>query len=385
VLSKILVTDNDLDTMEQVRHILEAEGYEVLTSVTGQAGIALAQLHHPHLILLDIDLPDIDGYEVCRALRATPSTAKLPILIYSARAELEDKVAGFRAGATDYLVKPVAAAELIARVQAAIRSGEQPHAHAVALWGSKGGVGVTAMATNLAMALQSKTGQRVTLMDASVLGGTLEVMLNLAPQHTIADLLPRLDDLDAELLTSVLARHSSGVRVLLSMPWSKNGQQVQPTQLEHILAWLREASDYIVIDTAPSLDQSTMAVLQLSDQTVVVLTPEMTSLRNTRLFLRMAEAWEQTPKLVLALNRYPVKGGITARDIEAALEKKIDVQIPNDEALVTYSINRGIPLVTSHQRSPVGRGIDRLAEAVIARAEQKWRLAARSTVPTPSS
>lgn len=373
----ILIIDQDLDAVGQIRPTLEAEGYEVVTTVTGQAGIALAELERPSLILLDVDLPDINGYEVCRALRSIPFMAKVPIIIYSARAEVGDKVAGFRAGANDYVVKPAAAAELIVRINAALRSEERSQVYTVALWGTKGGVGTSTIALNLAVALRLKTGQKVTLMDAAAWGGTLPVMLNLAPKHTIADLLPRLYDLDSELLASVLATHSSGVRILASEPWHKDGRTVEPEQMERILGWLEEASDYLVIDAASSLDHHTLTLLQHTTP-VIVLTPEMTSLRNARLMLSIAESWTQKPQKLLVLNRYPTKGGIKLKDIESALGAKIDVQILNDEPLVTYSINRGIPLVMSHPRSAVAQAFFRLAAIIQRRAEEK-RQAARAT------
>jgi len=379
VPTTILIIDDNLDVVEQVQQLLIAEGYEVITAVTGQAGIMLAQLHHPHLVLLEVVLPDVDGYEVCRSLRTMPSAAKTPLLIYSARAEVEDKVAGFKAGANDYIVKPVAPAELLARIRAALGPGEKTLAYIVSLWGAKGGVGTTTLALNLAVALRSKTQKRVALMDASILGGTLPVMLNLAPQHTVADLLPRLDQLDAELLGSVLAAHSSGIRVLAAQPWSQNGDSMKPAELGRILSWLQEANDYVVVDTAPSLDPGTLAVLQLSAP-IVVLTPEMTALRNARLFLELAARWETAQELTLVLNRYPSKGGISLRDVEAALQSKVAVQIPNDEPLVTYSINRGVPLVVSHPRSAVAHGLHQLADAVIARAAQKGPTAARASI-----
>nr|MBC7243920.1 response regulator [Chloroflexota bacterium] len=367
----ILIIDQDMDSVHNVRQTLEAEGYEVVTTVTGQAGIALAELNRPNLILLEIDLPDVDGYEVCRALRAVPALAKVPIIIYSARATVPDKVAGFKAGANDYIVKPVAAAELIVRINTLLRSEEAPLAYTVALWGAKGGVGTSTIALNLAVALRLKTGQRVTLMDAAMWGGTLPMMMNLAPKHTIADLVPRLYDLDSELLASVLATHSSGVRVLASEPWSKNGSTVQPTHLERILNWLEESSDYLIVDAASSLDHVTLSLLQRT-QPLVVLTPEMTSLRNARLLISIAATWPQKlATLLLVLNCYPVKGGIKLRDIENALGAKIDVQIPNDESLVTYSINRGIPLVMSHPRSAVAQAFFRLADIIRNRAEKK--------------
>jgi pilus assembly protein CpaE len=379
--AKILIIDGDSEALERTKAILEAGGYQPLATVTGQAGVLMARLQRPSLILLEVDLPDIDGYQICRALRGTAGLVDVPILMYSARQDVSDKVAGFNAGANDYVIKPAAAAELIARIKAAMRSEDQPLACIVALWGSKGGVGTTTIATNLAIALQSVTAKRVTLFDASLLAGTLGVMLNMEPRHTLADLLTRVDDLDYELLSSVVAEHSSGVRVLLSPQWSTNGHGPQPEQLAQILAWLQQANDYVVVDTSPSLDQATSRVLQLSHQVLVVLTPQMSSLRNARLFLREVETWDQmSQKVMLLLNRYPVKGGLPLKSIQQALGKEFVAQVPDDERLVTYSINRGIPLMLSHPRSPVAKHVQRLAQHVIAGMEKRPRASVLSTI-----
>lgn len=366
----ILVIDHDVDVAENIQRVLSAEGFEVLTAITGQAGVVLAELNRPRLVLLDIDLPDVDGYEVCRTLRAVPSTAKLPILIHSNRSEVADKVAGFKAGADDFIIKPVAPAELVARVKAALRTEEKTLAHIVTLWGAKGGVGTTALAVNLAVALRSKSARRVTLVDSSTLGGTLAVMLNLAPQHTVGDLLPRLDQLDAELLGSVLSTHSSDIRVLASYPWAQDVSQVKPEQWQRIIGWLQEACDFLVLDTAPAMDATTLAMLQMSE-VILVLTPEMTALRNAHLFLQTAASWMRDTKPIVVLNRYPTKGGLQIRDVEVALQTSIDVAIANDEPLMTYSVNRGIPVVISHPKSAIAQGVAHLADSLLGKVSKK--------------
>ena len=100
-MPRILIVDSDLNIAQELQPILAAEGFEVLIAVSGQGAATMAQVNRPSLVLLDVQLPDVDGYEVCRLLRSGTATAKLPILIYSARSDVEDKVAGFKAGAND--------------------------------------------------------------------------------------------------------------------------------------------------------------------------------------------------------------------------------------------------------------------------------------------
>jgi pilus assembly protein CpaE len=269
------------------------------------------------------------------------------------------------------VVKPAAPAELLARIRSMARLEETARGHVVAVWGSKGGVGSSVLASNLAVALRSLDGGEVTLVDASVLGGSIGVCLNIISPHSIADLMPRFESLDTDLLDSVLANHSSGIRVLLSAPWGQDGASpLEPLQVERILGRLRQSSAYVVVDTSPSLDPTTVGVLRQADQTVVVLTPEMTALRNVRVALRVFKSWGQDPRrLIMVLNSCAAKGGILLRDVESALEAKMDVLVPSDEPMVMYSINRGIPLVSSHPKSAVGQGMLRLAQVVASRTQ----------------
>jgi len=366
MVTRVLIIDPDVEAAATLRVQLEEEGIEVTSTVTGQAGLLRAETTHPNLVVLDVDVPDVDGYHLCRTLRASPTSAAVPILIYSSRGSVPDKVAGFEAGASDYVVKPAAPAELLARIRTLARLEEPTYGRLITVWGSKGGVGTSTIASNLAVALRTATGKRVSLVDASVLGGTVGVLLNIVYPHTLADLLPRLDALDSELLDSVMARHSSGVQVLLSPPWGVDGLvHLEASHLERILNRLRQISDYVVVDTAPSVDPATVAALRRADQSAIVFTPEMSALRNVRVFLRMGRVNGDAEQLLLVLNRYPIKGGLRLQDVESALERPVDVLVPNDEALVLYSINRGIPLVTSHPRSPVSRGMLQLAQLVL--------------------
>ena len=114
----ILIVDDDLDTLRLVGLMLQRQGYQISAATNGQQGLDKAFEEDPDLILLDLMMPDMDGYEVTRRLRQNPSTTSTPILMFTAKTQLDDKVAGFEVGVNDYLTKPTHPSELQARVKA---------------------------------------------------------------------------------------------------------------------------------------------------------------------------------------------------------------------------------------------------------------------------
>lgn len=117
----VLVVDDDDRLVSSVRRVLAYEGYRVLTATNGPEGLQLARDESPDLIILDVMLPGLDGLEIARRVHAAGG---VPVLMLSARDQIEDKVAGLEAGADDYLVKPFAIQELLARVRARLRRRE---------------------------------------------------------------------------------------------------------------------------------------------------------------------------------------------------------------------------------------------------------------------
>ena len=119
---KILVVEDDPSALRLAGYALEQEGYQVITASDGLEGVRKARDEHPDLIILDIMLPGLDGYEVCQQLRKEPETAKLPILILSAKAREIDKDTGLKIGADDYLTKPADPSTIVAKVKALLAS-----------------------------------------------------------------------------------------------------------------------------------------------------------------------------------------------------------------------------------------------------------------------
>jgi len=125
---KILIIEDDKDIVEMLDYNLKEEGYETISALNGEQGISLAGKERPDLIILDIMLPIMDGFEVCRTLKNDDRVAHIPIIILSAKSQETDKVVGLELGADDYITKPFSPRELIARTRAILRrrKAEQP-------------------------------------------------------------------------------------------------------------------------------------------------------------------------------------------------------------------------------------------------------------------
>jgi two-component system phosphate regulon response regulator PhoB len=126
MLAKVLVIDDEKDIVSLLRYHLEKSGFQCLEGMDGSTALRLVREHHPDLLILDLMLPGMDGLEICRQLRQDASTARLPILMLTAKAEEVDRVVGLEVGADDYVVKPFSPRELVARVRAILRRAQEP-------------------------------------------------------------------------------------------------------------------------------------------------------------------------------------------------------------------------------------------------------------------
>ena len=125
---KILIVDDDLDTLRLIALMLQRQGYQTITTDNGPEALTLSVSERPDLILLDVMMAGMDGYEVTRQLRANPITSNLPIIMFTAKAQVNDKVMGFEVGVDDYLTKPTQPRELFAHVKAVLARGRQAEA-----------------------------------------------------------------------------------------------------------------------------------------------------------------------------------------------------------------------------------------------------------------
>ena len=175
--AKILVVDDDPNVQRLLQYTLKQEGCEVVIASDGAEGFRLWGAEAPDLLLLDVMLPKLDGYQVATKIRTEEgTTGHVPIIMLTAEREVEQKVRGLRAGADDYLIKPFHPAELMARIKSLLARfapaetlvGRPPLGRVLALYGAKGGVGTTTIAINAAIALHRELGRKVALVDGNL-------------------------------------------------------------------------------------------------------------------------------------------------------------------------------------------------------------------------
>ena len=386
---RILVVDDIVETRENLAKLIgfESDMTIVASAEGGQQAVEFAKRERPDVILMDINMPDMDGITATEIIANT--VPESPIIMMSVQGEQDYLRRSMLAGAREFLVKPFSADELVNAIrhvheiekvkraryaQAAPAASAQAPSLTAALqaqrgkiitfFSPKGGVGRTTIATNLAVALHQSTGQPVVLVDGSLPFGDIAVILNMSPKaKTIADLVGSFDQVDAEVLESVLVPHSTGIKVLLAPPTPEASELITGPNIKRILETLRGSYAYVVVDTWPSFQEQVLTMLDVADVILTLMTLEITSLKNVRVFMEIAEKLGYDEhKVQLVANRNDSSGGIKASDVETSLARKIPHTIVSDGRALVLAVNRGVPFVISHRDSQVAKDIFTLAD-----------------------
>jgi len=237
----------------------------------------------------------------------------------------------------------------------------------IAVFGPKGGVGRTTLAVNLAVAAATELGQRTCLVDGSFQFGDIGVLLNLNPKNkSIADLIPELEVGEPESLDTFLIKHSAGINVLLAPPSPEMAELITPPITKRMLEALRASHDLVIVDCMSTFNDTTLAILDIADSVLTMLSLEITSIKNIRLFLEVAEQLGYGPEKVrLVLNRADSSLGIRVADVEHSIGRRVDHTIVSDGRSVVYALNRGVPFFLSNREAQVSQDVLRLAQAVV--------------------
>jgi pilus assembly protein CpaE len=362
-MAKILVIDDNADFLEMIRQILALRGgHQVVVSAEGTDGLAKAVADPPDLAIVDVMMPGVSGYEICRRLRANPRTASVPIIVLTARGQPVDRQAAMDVGADDYMAKPVPMKELLERVNdlLAKRSAETTHVLAgmVVLLSLRGGVGVTTLAVNLAVTLARARDEAVCLVDLCPSSGHVALHLGLRPEPNWSDLV-KIGVPDAEFVEALLLQHASGLRVLASPMFPVVGQGLSRAVVETTLRVLRQQFAAIVVDAPPVLDEAAMAVLDAATVVGLVVTPEAPSIQTAVGTMRALGQWSD--KFQVILNQITPGANLPTEAIERALKRSLLSTIPFDPAQA-QALGHGAPLALHSPASPLAEAVRRLVQ-----------------------
>ena len=395
---RVLIVDDIPETRDHLTKLLgfETDIEVVGAAASGREAIEMAKEMTPDVVLMDINMPDMDGISATERLSAEVPTAA--VVMMSVQGEADYLRRSMLAGAREFLVKPFSSDELTASIrqvytreqeklsrivvqpapasETLVAAAPRPAGserepgepgRVVAVFGPKGGVGRTTLAVNLAVAAATELGQKTCLVDASFQFGDVGVLLNLNPKNkSIADLINELEQGEPESMDTFVINHSAGIKVLLAPPSPEMAELITPLGAKRMIEALRKTNDLVVVDCMSSFNDTTLAILDLADTVLTMLSLEITSIKNIRLFLEVAEQLGyESDKVRLVLNRADSSLGIRVADVEHSIGRRVDHTIVSDGRSVVYALNRGVPFFLSNREAQVSQDVLRLAQAVV--------------------
>jgi pilus assembly protein CpaE len=399
----VMLVDDNADTREYIKKFLAFEEREfrvVGSAGNGRDALKMALEVKPDIIIMDINMPDMSGIDVTSQLtKLLPSAA---VIMMSVQSDPNYLRKAMQAGARNFLNKPVQADELFSTIREvykhhepfrqsqfmpnlvpdtkstgprpASQAGSTLHAgHVIVVYSPQGGAGTTTVSTNLAAGLMRK-GIKVLLIDADLQFGDIGVFLKIQSQSTLAELAPKVNDLDPEFFDSVVSTHESGLKVLLGPPRPELADEIEaiPDSIARIIERVANDYDFIVVDTRCHLDNLLLALTDICAKIVLVATPTLAGVKNAKFVLDLFDRMDYpAEKVVFVLNkvdddRSKNRGTIPTESIEKYLKRTADARIPNHEAPILAAVNKGIPVVVTqrdHKQSP-GRELMDLSDHV---------------------
>ena len=387
---RVMIVDDISETRENVRKLLQFESDVDVVGIarTGKEAIQLSQEFNPDVVLMDINMPDMDGITATEAIRAKQPA--IQVVILSVQSDQNYMRRAMLAGARDFLTKPPMGDELISAIRRAgamahterskaaqiavapvSNSGSTfqgygaPKGKVVTVYSPKGGVGTTTIAVNLALTLHNDD-TRAVLVDGNLQYGDIAVFVNEQGKNTIVDLAPRSEELDPEIVEEVMVKHAaSGVHILAAPSRPEYAEKVSSVQFGKVLEYLCQLYSYVVVDTSSMLTDSTLTAIDTSDLIVLITTQDIPAIKNCRLFLDLLQTLGvERDRILFVMNRFDKRINITPERVADNLKQPVASVVPLDEATATKAVNRGVPFVLDSKNQPAARGIFSLAESV---------------------
>jgi DNA-binding response OmpR family regulator len=363
---KILIIEDDPTSLRLIEYALKQRGYRVLTTLNGLEGIITAQKEEPDLIILDIMLPGIDGFEVCRRLNAGAQTAKIPILIISAKTQKEDINAGFKAGADDYLLKPTSPAEILNRVENLLSKKISGQARVISFINSSEIPGMAMVMVNIAAALNEQDKQ-VTLIDAS--GNNKPRGKEAASSNQTNRVILEVDSANNEANEPGFETLPSGVRVLHLDEASSSGNGASESSLD-LIKTIGKNNDYLLVDLQLKPNIFNSSVLTGSDLTLLFSDYRIEKLQETKNTITLLQFLGIEPEKIAIVMVDPEgkNPNLTTQNmkpyVEAALGITLVEVVSFDAKTYQLFYLDSQPIIQSNPKQKLAQDLKRIAQYI---------------------
>lgn len=357
--ARILIVDDQAIMLRLIGIPLEAEGYTLITAMTGAEALMKIQSDPPDLVILDVMLPDASGIDVLHRIRQGLKLVDLPVIILSGQTELDAKIKGLEAGADEYVTKPVDPKEMSARVRALLARTQRirqmtaqsvptlRHGKTLAVIGAKGGVGTTTVALNMALALSIR-GRRTAVVELRPYFGTFTRQLGLKSTANLNELLEmKASHINERQVAMRLTAYANNLQVLPGPRQLKEYREIQPDQVEALLVALNQMCEFTVVDLPHMPSVANRAALRAAQSVLVVVEPEASAIAAAHALFELLRAWGIGGAIIrlVLVNRTPTAHSVPISDIERELGSEILGVVTAAPDLAAQSAATGRPMV----------------------------------------
>ena len=320
----------------------------------------------PNLIIVDISQKTQMALDIIVKISNTLKNSKIIVLSYDMNSETVIKA--LRAGAREFLVKPLIENDFILAVEKLKdlilgNINDTTKCKVITTFSNKGGIGKTAIATNLAVEIANMTKERVALVDLNMQMGDVTTFLDLNPSFDTAYVINNLERIDEGFLLSTLEKYNnSSLYVLADPPDLEQAEVITSENITTLINVLRNVFSYIIIDTTASFDGKTITALDNSDLVLLITIINLPSVRKCQrcfdLFKRLGYTKD---KIKIIVNRYMENEEIKVEDVEEVLGHPVYFKIPNNYFTIINSINKGLPVCEINPHSNIAKSFRELA------------------------
>lgn len=382
---KVLIAEVIEEQKASITNILSNVEYIKIVGETDSAEETLKKLEEKEtdVILIGANASG-DGYKVSEKVNAEYPEAAVIIIEKEFKEETIHKA--IFAGAKDVLVYPFTPSKLVDSIYRAhellkkktvlhgkntAKVKKQYHyGEIITVFSTKGGVGKTSIAINLAIALQKQSGKRVALIDLDLDFGNAALALNVVPKYTISDLVDDIKNIDQDLIESYLITHESGIKLLPANGKPQITEFINAEHIEAIIRTMQKSFDYVVVDMPARFYEPVNPAFVIADRLLMVTTPEVATIKNVKsALITFNDLNYPKSKIRIVLNRADSKGLIKSKDVEATLNENIYGIINYDYKTAVNCLNEGIPVVMKNAKNGMGKEFMDLARSVIKDSE----------------